>query len=177
MKHKTFEFLLCFRAWGESRLNIHKKRPLTFLGGSKKQQKPKDAHKHFPACPADQAQQVKRGQAEPAPTPLGWPSLSCILRHSTQLSATSGFPAAKQALQHLIKLLRTTQTVRNCARLSAEALLAPSIRSEHQGFGSNAFPFNIDCARFSNWITVHSAVSANPVRAVIKGVSNSLVLP
>ena len=102
MKHKTLEFLLCFRAWGrmETQRSL-KSLKHQFLGSSKRQPKPNDAHKHFPACPATQAWQVKSsqanavGEAKPSLHPLAW--------HSA-FSATLGLPAAKQDLQHLTKV-------------------------------------------------------------------------
>lgn len=175
VKHKTFEFLLCFRAWGRIETQHSQKSPLNFpffffffLRVSKKQQKPNDTHKHCPAEPDKQAQQLKGSQADPVLTPSGRPSLW----HSTELSATSGFPAAKQPLQHLAKFLRTVQILRNRTRPRAEALLALSISlREHQRFTSSAFPFNTECTGFPNWMMVHSAANADPIRAVIKGVS------
>lgn len=152
MKHKTFEFLLCFRAWGKARITFTSFLNLQFLGDSKKQQKP--------TAPTNTA--VPSGLLKAVGTALSsWPSQDFLLPN--RLFNT---------LQKCLELCKCEKTHQALSR-------GPPCSERMQGSKSKVhFSFSIkciECTGFSNWITALSAVSANPIITVIKGVSKCLL--
>lgn len=145
MEHKTFEFLLCFRAWGKVRITFTSFLNLQLLGDSKKQQKPT-----APTNTAVFSQPLAQHLA------LGHLRISCYQKRSST-------PC------------KNAQNCTNCEKTLQALSQGPPCSGQKQGSKSKAcFPFSIKCTGFSNWITALSAVGANPIITVIKGVSKCL---